>query len=326
MSHRPGILVDSSQCRDEWFRGWSHVLYKCVVAHVSESRHTDRGFWNWWMALRVVINGFVERVLSYIDMLRHTWTSHVTQIGDFGVGGWLSVSWWMVSWSSCRSLHACPWLVSPWLASFLMTATRCNTLQHVATHMTCLVLARQLSDDCNTLQHAATHCDTSQYTRLVSPWLASFLMTATHFNTLQHTATHRNTHDSSRPGSPAFWWLQHTSTHCNTLQHTATHCNTLQHTPTYCNTLQHTATHCHTRDSPDFWWMLYTTAHCSTQQHTLLISPWLVSFVRTVTHYSTLQHNATHGNTLQHTWLASFLISLFIPWLTHMCIVWLIHT
>jgi len=110
----------------------------------------------------------------------------------------------------CRRLSR-PW----WVA--LSCLSRCNTLQHTATH-------------CNTLQHTATHCNTLQHT-------------AQHFNTLQHTATHCNT-------------LQHTATHCSTLQHTATHCrttthtaphsNTLQHTATHCNTLQHIAAHCNT--------------------------------------------------------------------------------
>ena len=73
-------------------------------------------------------------------------------------------------------------------------ATRCNMLQHAATHIFwSSVLALAGSLHCNTLQHTATHC-----------------------NTLQYTATHYNT-------------LQYTTTHCNTLQHTATHGNTVTH-------------------------------------------------------------------------------------------------
>jgi len=119
--------------------GVMSYINKYVAAYMNESRPTDRGFWSWWMALRVVMSGFVEFLL----------------------------------FASC------------------LPVTR-------------LALARQLSDDCNTLQRAATHCNMLQRTRPVSPWLGSFLMTATHFNMLQHTATHRNTHGSSRPGSAAF--------------------------------------------------------------------------------------------------------------------------
>jgi len=71
----------------------------------------------------------------------------------------------------------------------ICSISRCNTLQHAATHF-------------NTLQHTASHFNTLQHT-------------ASHCITLQHTATRCNT-------------LQRAATHCNTPQHTATHCNTLQ--------------------------------------------------------------------------------------------------
>ena len=54
--------------------------------------------------------------------------------------------------------------------------TRCNTLQHAATHH---------KDICDTLQHIATHCNTLQHT-------------ATHCNTLQHTTTASVTHTRNR--------------------------------------------------------------------------------------------------------------------------------
>jgi len=73
--------------------------------------------------------------------------------------------------------------------------------------------------------------------------------------------------------------VQHTATHCNASQHTATQCNTLQHNATHCgisiwqhrcNSLQHNAPHCNT-----FWNSGMATT-----------DGW--------THYSTLQHTATH--------------------------------
>ena len=151
-----------------------------------------------------------------------------------------------------------------------VTATRCNTLQHTATH-TCscskLLSTKPWGDTatrCNTLQHASTHCNTLQHTpaHAATSWRRSHTGdTATSCNTLQHTATHCNTHLLIKKGSKLLatkpYWR-----HCNTLQHAATRCNHLQHTPshatscwrrshtgdttTHCNTLQHTATHCNT--------------------------------------------------------------------------------
>ena len=118
------------------------------------------------------------------------------------------------------------------------------------------------------LQHTATQCNTLQHT-------------ASHCNTLQHTTPSNVWHDSPEQQSVP------TATHCNTLQHTATHCNTQQHAATHCNTLQHTI-------------------HCNTMQHTWICSPWLLviaicsynllpqQIVPSATHYSTMQHNATH--------------------------------
>jgi len=79
------------------------------------------------------------------------------------------------------------------------TATRCNTLQHAATHITELVgsVAPVMTPkNCNTRQQTAPQ----------------------NCNTLQQTAP-QNCNA-----------LQYTATHCNTLKHTATHCNTLQQT------------------------------------------------------------------------------------------------
>jgi len=170
------------------------------------------------------------------------------------------------------------------------TATRCNTLQHAATH--CNALFTELTRDMphySTLQHATTHCNTLQHT-------------ATHCITLHNGATHRtqNSHVTCR-----------TATHCNTLQHTATRCNALftkltrdipryatqensrqpnrpwrQITPSanqihLLDTLQHTATHCNT--------------HCSTLQHTAF-GQSVLSSVHAATCCNTLQHTATHCN------------------------------
>ena len=135
--------------------------------------------------------------------------------------------------------------------TLLPTATRFNTLQHTAKHVT------QTNESCNQpidthhhiLQHTATSekkCNRMQHTATHRPSYhptAFSVPTATHCNTLQHTATHCNT-------------LLHTATHCNTMPHTATQCHTLQRNsvvPTQrllyvnCNTLQHTATHCNAR-------------------------------------------------------------------------------
>jgi len=99
------------------------------------------------------------------------------------------------------------WLICEQSMTFYCFATlrdsRCNTLQHTATH-------------CSTLQHAATHCNTLQHT-------------ATPCNALPHTATHCNA-------------LQHTATHCNALQHPTTHCNTLQHTNSHSESFRDTHT------------------------------------------------------------------------------------
>ena len=79
-----------------------------------------------------------------------------------------------------------------WRAFYLQhTATKCNALQHTATHFL----------------HATQHS------------VAQAATCHVHFtcSILQQSATHCNK-------------VQRTATHCNTLQHTATHCNTLQHT------------------------------------------------------------------------------------------------
>jgi len=152
--------------------------------------------------------------------------------------------------------------------------SRCNTLQHTATH--CNTLQRTATH-CSILQHTAAHCNTLQHTAryCTMGWLrlagslklqVSFaeyhlfyrallqkrhiilrsllfeatLFTATHCDTMQHTATRCST-------------LQHTATHCNTLQRTASHCNTLQHTAALCSTLQHTAAHCSTQQDTALW-------------------------------------------------------------------------
>jgi len=161
-----------------------------------------------------------------------------------------------------------------------VTATRCNTLQHTATH-TCscskLLSTKPWGDTatrCNTLQHASTRCNTLQHTathcntRLLMQQLVGDeaiqvtpQQAATRCSTLQHTATHT----CSLRRAASCWRRSltgDTAIRCNTLQHAATICNThllmqqvvgdeaiqvtLQHTAIRCNTLQHTATHCNT--------------------------------------------------------------------------------
>jgi len=142
------------------------------------------------------------------------------------------------------------------------SGTRCNTLQHTATHFQQQHKGRvPNTPDKLKYWETATHCNTAQHT-------------ATHYNTLQHTATHCNTLVPKPPTDCNTRRLQHTATHCNTLQHIATHCNTLHHTTTPCNTLRHIATHCNTRQHS-------ATTHTATLCNTLQ-----------------LLHTATHCNTL----------------------------
>ena len=103
------------------------------------------------------------------------------------------------------------------------TATRCNTLQHTATHYHGKIfmngckeayehVKRNLRHVLQCVAHTATHCNT-----LTWQDIAGFVL---HVHRPLCTRSCGNT-------------LQHTATHCNTLQHTATHCNTLQHTATH---------------------------------------------------------------------------------------------
>jgi len=153
-------------------------------------------------------------------------------------------------------------------ACTLVTATKCNILQHTATY--CNIL-QHTATYCNILQHTATHCNILQHT-------------ATYCNIPQHTATHCNI-------------LQHTATYCNILQHTAAYCNTLQHTATYWDILQHTATHCNI--------LQHTATYCNTLQHAATHYMQTIKSYNTLQHNAvqcnTLQHTATHCNTLQHT-------------------------
>ena len=121
--------------------------------------------------------------------------------------------------------------------------SRCNTLQHTATHW-------------STLEHTAAHCSALQNINDEVSDITSQQLCSDVCNTLQHNATHCNT-------------IQHTTTHCNTLQHTKTHCSTLntrflipllnsQLCSDLCNILQHIAAHCNT--------LQYTAAHFNTLQ------------------------------------------------------------
>jgi len=94
------------------------------------------------------------------------------------------------------------------------TATRCNSLQHIATRSrwrgdTANLTPREWAISlCNTLQYTANHCKTLQHTP-------------------QHTLQHTNFGAQRMSNLP----LQHTAVHCKSLQHNATH------------TATHTATH-----------------------------------------------------------------------------------
>jgi len=147
------------------------------------------------------------------------------------------------------------------------TATRSNTLYHIATHCDTLRHPRRKSTVCvyacvfvhirvyvllsgvawqseksrqsvSALQYIPIHSNTTRCNRdhlgiggaeTVSD------STLSHGNTLQHT--NYNTLQQRLPGN----WRSRDSQwqYCITLQHTATHCNTLQQTATHCNTLQH---------------------------------------------------------------------------------------
>ena len=158
------------------------------------------------------------------------------------------------SLASChemRKKHECP-----------LFHSRCNTLQHTATHVTHVNKWRLMSWEV--------------YNTLVSSLYFSLLHTASHCNTLQHIATHCSTRNT----------LQHIATHCSTrhahrrvmtrvMQRAkgtrilcfilaATQCNTYRRVTTrvrrtkdsrilslilaapHCNTLQHIAQHCNT--------------------------------------------------------------------------------
>jgi len=127
--------------------------------------------------------------------------------------------------------HQCIWCATHSYATYYirwvvsrrqLTATHCNTLQHVSCTRKHLIG--------HTLQHIAN--------------------IATHPNTLQHTLANYNRWVWVSQGStswvPHSDTLQQTTTHRNTLQHSATHCNnwnTSQHIVTHYSTLQHITTH-----------------------------------------------------------------------------------
>jgi len=106
--------------------------------------------------------------------------------------------------------------------------TRCNTLQHTATHCNAKTLHHTMIH-CNTVQDSASHCNTLQHAATyiqLCLWLlfkrfivvsGLFLHITTHYNTLHCTLQHK---------------LRRTTAHCNKLKHTATRHNTLQHTAT----------------------------------------------------------------------------------------------
>jgi len=118
--------------------------------------------------------GGLQWYIAGTHVLQHTATrSNTSQCTATHGNTWQRMATQCASCSTHLRRLQCIWLVH----------TRCNTLQHTATH--CHATDIYIWINCNTLQHTATHC-----------------------NILQHTAAHCNT-------------LQHAAAHCDTLQHTA---------------------------------------------------------------------------------------------------------
>jgi len=172
------------------------------------------------------------------------------------------------------AVHLCIWCATHSYATYYirwvvsrrqLTATHCNTLQHVSCTRKHLVG--------HTLQHIAN--------------------IATHPNTLQHALANLNRklqQVSWVSQGSTFATLRHTTTYYNTPQHTAAQCNALQqlkHIATYCNILQHITAHYSTLQHTSPGEFYNTTPREHHTQHT--------------THCNTLQHTATNCNTLQHT-------------------------
>ena len=146
------------------------------------------------------------------------------------------------------------------------TATRSNTLYHIATHCDTLRHPRRKSTVCvyacvfvhirvyvllsgvawqseksrqsaSALQYITIHSNTTRCNRDhlgIGGAETVSGSTLSHSNTLQHTTTHWLQHVATEIA----WGLEesrqpasgNTVSHCNTLQHTATHCNTMNTT------------------------------------------------------------------------------------------------
>jgi len=178
---------------------------------------------------------------------------------------------------------------------------------------------------CNTLQHIATHCNTLRSLLIVAPYTKRNLQnrgrslaceaeysslqlqhTATHCNTLQHTekstdCCHPIRNEASLPrkmqrslNGLLCSTLQHTATRCNTLQQEVTHCNALQYVATGCNRLQRTDALCILPKYLEFF-------QKNIFFYVSLFSKRGLSHVRESSnrcHCNTLQHSITHCNTL----------------------------
>ena len=108
--------------------------------------------------------------------------------------------------------------VPHWQTQRQISATHCNTLQHIATHCNkpsaCYLHAQQQmpATQYNTLQHTSTPCNSIQH----SSHVILIFATANSCNTVQpqsHASATANSNNTP----------QHTATHCNIPQHTATH-------------------------------------------------------------------------------------------------------
>ena len=115
------------------------------------------------------------------------------------------------------------WLVYMSYHEWVVSATRCTTLQHTATH--CPLggcLCRQMSRVCNTKQHAVTHCNALQHTAHGAVVSSCNMRADTTHLPEQTRLICRNRQPYSSCNMRGVEWMSRV---CNTLQHTTTHCS-----------------------------------------------------------------------------------------------------
>jgi len=227
-----------------------------------------------------LFNSALQHTATHCNTLHHT-ANPMTN------GGWLST---LRTATHCNILHH-TWYAADvyWLApcntlhcnTLQHTATQCNTMQPIATHMTC-----RFCLSTSELQHTALQHIALQYTlieRNPPPGGVSYLLCSLMKNWEEEDPPWRTTPKIDQfwgwfsrggPLPPGSWsgnimnrkpprgggvlsiklntlqytWYaagsihQRTATQCNTVQHTATHYKTLQRTVMHCNRLpRHTA-------------------------------------------------------------------------------------